>query len=468
MLENNCETRHADKNRKHAGQPSRGTVCAFTFSVILVALFPIRLAAQTTSSGTMAPGQASALGTGVQTPLRFAGESESANQVSLSIGASTFYDDNVLARNSNRVSDEALSFTSHLGIARETEHLTVNFDYNPFFQLYRQIDQYDRLNHVANLGLTYRLTSSFSLGLHDSFSYQNGIFPPLAGQQIMSGPASPSALNQMIFSYTTRTLSNAPGMDLTFVKSRRTSLTLSGGYNQRQFGNQGGAGQALYNSRGVSGGVQFQYRVTDHTTLGLLLNHQDTTYQGSGAFGNRVSTQIESPFLSVESRLSPTVTVTVHGGPQYVRTLGGSGGAGTTARLQGAGGGNITKEVRKTALTLSFQRSISDSGGLYTSVINTNANFGVRRRLVGRWEANLRGGGARADASLFKLANGSTDALTGGIDISRPVRGGSVFHLSYETTHELSKGTLPIAADFDRNQVTIGFDYRLKTLSLGR
>jgi hypothetical protein len=88
--------------------------------------------------------------------------------------------------------------------------------------------------------------------------------------------------------------------------------------------------------------------------------------------------------------------------------------------------------------------------------------------LVGRWEANLRGGGTRADASLFKLANGSTDALTGGIDISRPVRGGSVFHLSYETTHELSKGTLPIAADFDRNQVTIGFDYRLKTLSLGR
>ena len=119
-------------------------------------------------------------------------------------------------------------------------------------------------------------------------------------------------------------------------------------------------------------------------------------------------------------------------------------------------------------MTVSFQRSVSDGGGLYTSVINTNANFGVRRRLVGRWEANWHGGAARADASLFKLAHGWTDALTGGIDISRPVRGDSVFHLSYETTHELSKGALPIAADFDRNQVTIGFDYRLKTLSLGR
>ncbi|MFZ0962471.1 MAG: hypothetical protein WAO35_16360 [Terriglobia bacterium] len=101
-------------------------------------------------------------------------------------------------------------------------------------------------------------------------------------------------------------------------------------------------------------------------------------------------------------------------------------------------------------------------------MINNNATFGVRRRLVGRWEANWQGGAARVDASLFQIAHGRTDSLTGGIDFSRPLGGGSVFRISYVTMHQLSSGTLPILADFDRNVVTLSFDYRLKAIPLGR
>jgi hypothetical protein len=101
-------------------------------------------------------------------------------------------------------------------------------------------------------------------------------------------------------------------------------------------------------------------------------------------------------------------------------------------------------------------------------VENTFANFGVRRRLVGHWEADLRGGGGKVDTSLLKLSNESTDALTGAIEFRRLLRGGSVLRISYDTTHQLSKGNLPISSNFDRNEVTIGFDYRLKAISLGR
>jgi hypothetical protein len=272
----------------------------------------------------------------------------------------------------------------------------------------------------------------------------------------------------MIIPYTTRVLSNMPGLDLTFVKSRRTSLALSGAYDQRKFGKQT-AGQRLYSSYGASGSLQFQYRVTEHTSFGILLLHQDTTYRGGEVFGNRVRSQIESTFLSVGSQLSPTVTVTVFGGPQYVRTIGlVSAGAGLAGHFQGAGGGSITKEVRKTALDLSFQRSISDGGGVYAFAISSNASFAVRRRLIGHWEVDCIAGAARVDASLFRLVNGRTDALTGRINISRPFSHGSVFHISYDTRHQLSKGTLPISADFDRNQVAAGIDYQFKAFSLAR
>jgi len=451
------------EDRRSFGRATTGLLRGLMTSVALLALATGSLEAQTAS-----PDQAAVLGTGVQAPLRFAGESGPENQVTLSFGASAFYDDNVFANNVGRVSDEGVSLSSHFGAARQTEHLRLTFDYMPFFMLYRQSDQYDRLNHTANVNLSYQLSPRFVLGLHDAFSYQNGLFPSLSGQQIMSGPASPTGLDQLIYPYTTRTLSNAAGLDVTFEKSRRTSVTLSGGFGQRKFGSQTTT-QPLYNDVELSGGLQYQYRLTPHTSFGILLLHQDTTYQGGQVFGNRLRSQVENVFLSLGSRVSPSVTITVYGGTEYFRTIGESAVlVRTSGRFQGAGGASITKQVGKTAVDLSGQRLVSDGGGLYTSVIKTSASVGLRRRLVGRWEGSWYGGAIRADSSLFQLASGKTDGVMSGVSLSRPVARGSVFRVSYDTVHQLSKGTLPISATFDRNQVSVGFDYRLKAIDLGR
>jgi hypothetical protein len=439
----------------------------FISPFLFVLLLPIAVKAQTAAPAAPLPTPPAVYGTGVQTPLRYAGEAGPGNQLALSLGASAFYDDNVLAQNSHRLSDEGASFESHLALARQTENLTISFDYSPYFLLYRQIDQFDRLNHTADLNLTYRLSPHFNLGLHDTFSYQNGVFQSLTGQQIMSGLSSPTALNQLIFPYTIRTLSNSSGLDLTYVKSQRTFLTLAGGYDQQKFGSQVVAGRPLYNSRAVSGGFEYGYRITERVTLGLLLLHQDSTFRGGDVFGNNLRFQSESAFVSVGSVLSPTVTMTIFGGPQYVRIIGQSA-AGIAAQFQPSGGGSITKEVRNTALDLSVQRSVSSSGGLYALVKSTTASLGVRRRLVGRWEANWRGGAARADTSLFQFASGRTDVLVGVFGFDCPLSRGSAFHIAYDTTHELSRGNLPISATFDRNRVTAGIDYQLKAISLGR
>jgi hypothetical protein len=103
---------------------------------------------------------------------------------------------------------------------------------------------------------------------------------------------------------------------------------------------------------------------------------------------------------------------------------------------------------------------------LYTSAVSTNVTFGVRRRLVGHWQGGLRGGGADVNTSLFQLGNQKTEGLTGTIDVSRPLGNGSSFRISYDTIHQLSKGNLPFA-NMDRNQVTMGIDFRLKALPLG-
>ena len=289
MLEKNLKSEHGGEDREHTGRFWRETPWALIFSVIFAALLPVGLAAQTAAPAVQVPAPAAVYGGGQQTPLQFEGEAAPVNQLLLSVGVSPFYDDNVPERNSIRVGDEAVSLTSQVALFRQGERMKLDFAYTPYGLLYRQLTQYNSLNHNADLNAIIRLSSRFNLGLHETFSYQNGFFQTLTGQPILSGLGSPTALNQTISPYMTRTLSSVTGLDLTFVKSGRTSLTFSTGYDRRQFGNQEVAGQQgveLYNSWGVNGGLQYKYRITEHTNLGLVLVHQDSTFKGGGVFGN--------------------------------------------------------------------------------------------------------------------------------------------------------------------------------------
>jgi hypothetical protein len=100
-------------------------------------------------------------------------------------------------------------------------------------------------------------------------------------------------------------------------------------------------------------------------------------------------------------------------------------------------------------------------------VESTSVTFGVRRRLVGHWEAGLHGGATRLETSLLHLGTGTADALQGGVDLTRPFANGATFHVSYLSAHQLTSGTVPFGANYDRDMVTVGIDFRLKAISLG-
>ncbi len=471
MLKKSLGSVAGDENGKGCSHswiaPDRGLL----FSLAVIVLLPAALAAQLASTTTTTSPLPTVYGSAYQVPLEFQGERPPINEVSLSAGVSTLYDDNVFSTNSDRVSDEAVSFDASLGIQRRTKHWTLNFNYLPFFVLYRQITEYDRTNHAANVDLSYRVSSRFLVGLQDTFSYLNGLYPTLAGQPILSGPPSPLGSTGIISPYTVRTLGDNTGLYLTFVKSRRTSITLAGGYNRFDYGTAKETQTLpLYNGTGFSGGLTLQHYVTAHTSLGFLLLHQDTLYNGGSILGTRQRTQVESGYLSFASEVSPSVTFTLFGGPQYVRSIGLVSPTATLVNhFEASGGGSITKQVHRTAFDLSVVRAVTDGGGLYTSVVNSRAILGARQRLFGRWEGNLHVGASRLDTSLFEFVNGRIDGLIGGVSMSRPLLSErTVFHISYDTMHQLSKGPLPLLASYDRNQVSVGFDYQFKGLNRGR
>ena len=119
MLAKNLESEHGGEDRKHAGRLWRETLWAIISSVTFVALFPIGLAAQTARQPRGSGASATTYGSSAPTPLQFQGEAAATNLVTISTGVSTLYDDNVLSRNSERSSDEALSFNVPISAFRE-------------------------------------------------------------------------------------------------------------------------------------------------------------------------------------------------------------------------------------------------------------------------------------------------------------------------------------------------------------
>ena len=336
------------------------------------------MVAQTASS----PSAVGGLATGVQTPLKFGGASAPSSLASFNLGVSTLYDDNIYQNNLERVGDEELSINSQARIVRQTAGTNLDFDYAPFFNLYRQHSEFNQVNQAASLSFTSALSSRWTLGLHDRFSYINGAYPTLGNQQIPAGPPSPTALNEAVLTPTVRTLSDAGGADLTFSESNRTSLTLSGTYNQQKFSGQTAANQQLYSSRAFSGGVQYQYRVTERTNLGVTVLHQDSTFSGGEIFGSNLRTQTERCFLRWGQRSPPAfrlrfladrITFT----RLAVSCPGRRSQANFACRRWQHHQGSSPDRLQSCRGEIA-----SSGGGLYPETVQTTASLGVRRRLA--------------------------------------------------------------------------------------
>jgi hypothetical protein len=313
--------------------------------------------------------------------------------------------------------------------------------------------------------LKYRFAPRWVLMMSDAAYYQYGLLQAAVGQPLSSGISSPSSPDQSIFSTTARTLSNSGSLDLTFIKSNRSSISITGNYNLQEFSSQVTTGESLFNGRQATGGFQYQYRVTGHTSVGFTLSHEDATYRGDAALGGLQRYQTESLLLAFQSHFKPTVTVSLFGGSQYVTTFGESAGVSTTRHFQWAGGGSVTKEVRRTAVDLSLERRVSDSGGIFGQVEYDTAGIGFRRRLVGRWEADLAGSASRITTTDPQLGNGRADAIKGELDFSRPFGRDASLRISYVNSHQKSSGTLA-SETFDVNLVTLAIDFRLKPIPI--
>ena len=410
-------------------------------------------------------------GNGEKAGLNYAGTPSPRNILLLGLNLGTTYDSNVLGTNQQPIGDVDFLIGPSLSLRREGSRFSLGLSYRPYFRIYRTASGLNSLDQILGFDASYRVSSRFSLRGRTSGSYTNGIFQPNQNQEFLPGLGSPTSLNQTVYMPTERQLALSSRIDASYQASLHDSVGLYVGESTLDFKQQVPSEGALQNTQETDAGLLYQHRLSLHSTLGADYQFQDIL------FGPSSRTLVHSVFFSYAKQFSPSLTMSVFGGPQYSRANEIVPVAIGPLTLQVpvllAGwnwgmGGALTKRLDRTVFLLTAQHQVSNGGGLLGAVISTSVGGSVRRQLPGRWDAVWSGNYANNSSLGSGAPAGSYYSVTAGFGLERSLSDRVSLRFGYDYLSQRGNGQASSVGDFNRDMFSIQFFYRFHQIALGQ
>ncbi|HXJ93355.1 MAG TPA: hypothetical protein VMT20_10805 [Terriglobia bacterium] len=422
-------------------------------------------------------GGPSPYGNGVQAVPSYTGTTGPSNVLLVSVNSVASYDNNVLGISQSQMGDEILGLGPRIAFFEQHGPAGFEIDYQPYFQFYQHLSQYNHINQTLAANVTFALGSHLSLQLRDAFSDQTGTYQTESSQPLVPGLGSPTALNGTIYTPFSPERNNNARLDLIYRGSSRTSVSFFGGYSQLKFTGEPATTASLLDTLGYTGGMQYTYRLSGHATLGLLYTFQVYQYQGSVPVGSSPRTAVHSGIVSLAWKATPSVSLQVFGGPQYLPahqlvTAESTGSAPANTNAPGlwswTAGGSVSKSTEKTSLQLAAGRAVTDGGGLLATLTSAYATLGLNRRLIRRWSGSCAVTGSQGNTLDYGFGTGKINSLSGTAGLEHAFRESFTTRLSYTYTRQYATGSVPYGSNLNHSIVSLTISYQLPKIPLGR
>lgn len=433
---------------------------------------PSLLSKEDVPAGT--PSGPQTFGGGENARLNYAGTPGVRNILSLGLTVGSSYDDNVFGNNAQRVGDVDLMVGPSLGLRRDGKRFSAGLSYQPYLRMYRKASIQNAADQFGGLDLSYQASPRLSFRARGGGSYITGIFQPSQGSEFISELGSPSSLNQTVFIPTSREVTWSARGDLIYQLNVRDSFDVFGGQAAMEFlpqtpnRNQG----VLQNTRQSNAGLLYQHRLSPHTTVGINYMFQDIRFWPASR------TLVHSGFLTYAQQFSPSLTLSLFGGPQYTYLndmlrlpLGPFTLQVPVAQAQWnwAVGGSLTKRENNTVFQFSAGHQVSDGGGLIGGVSSSSVTASVRRRLARTWDATTSVGYAKNSSlgsALF--LQGTYDSFTAGAGLEHALAERVSLRVAYDFVRQRGSGQAPLLGNFDRDIFSVQVSYWIHQIALGR
>jgi hypothetical protein len=288
----------------------------------------------------------------------------------------------------------------------------------------------------SRVGLRFR--DDLSVAPEASFGMMYAGLAALYSQPSSSGAVSPLLLpSETILAGRSKRINNSTIAEVDYALTRRTTITLAGGYSLLHF-----PGAGFFDSRDAHLRMGYNYALDAKNAVALIYDHSRTRYPD---IGNRLHTHLLQ--AGYGRKVTGRLAFQLSGGPQLYRLR-------NFGPLSGnRWGGSVTSGLlyelnRTTGATLSYYRGVTAGSGVFIGAITQSVTASLNRQMTRRWLGVLNAGFAR-NKNLAPVASFASryDNWFGNAMITRQV--GSHFRvaMAYGFQGQVdSAGSCPVAA----------------------
>jgi hypothetical protein len=313
-----------------------------------------------------------------------------AGEVELSVESRMGGDSNVLRTSTEKREDGFFALAPRLAVREERKTLNYDFTYNPTYQVYFDTSGINGVDHRATGAVAWYPTPTDSITINSKFSSIRQLV-------LSENPTSSNPTPAIEPSDRQRTQRAEAQLSYDRKLNSLWSIQVGAALDDIDYTKQSG----LVDSRSFSGRLGTRYVWDSRTTLGTFGLYRRRENRGlDSEFQGSATTDVFNIGASVEHHLSPTLFVTLSGGPSFIETktkqknpfpFGPPDLKETSESTSYFAVARITKRWRRSDATASYTRSESGTGGTVRSSIADSVRLDVHHRFTRRWNIHLVG-----------------------------------------------------------------------------
>ena len=233
-----------------------------------------------------------------------------------------------------------------------------------------------------------------------------------------------------------RQLNNMTLGEVDYALGRRSTVTVSGSYRLLHFLATGFVGGDT-----IDGRAGYNYSLTSKNTVGLILEHDRTSYSGTSTLFDSNLVQ-----MSFGRKITGRLAFQIAGGPELIDFQ--NYGASNRQQLSWSLSTSLTRQTPRTTYLLSYLRGVTAGSGVFVGSEANTLTASVNHLLTTSWSTSLRGGYALNSALVSNgtFAQSFADWFVGA-NLSDEIGRHVQLALSYQYQRQImASGACPVAS----------------------
>jgi hypothetical protein len=365
--------------------------------------------------------------------------------------------DNLFAGSGSPVSDTTYLVQPTISFDQTSSRFHQTYTYSPTFTFYQPTSVLNETDEHATMDFEYRLSPHVALRAADTFEQSSTAFSqPFSSSENGVSGSVPTVTPGIVAPFAKR-LAVGTEAELAWQFSRTGMVGMGGTFTELHFPDLSQA-PGLYDSNSRGGSAFVSHRLGGSQYFGATYQYARILTYPAGAEGE-TQTHTVLPFYTVY--VTPTITFTVAGGPQYYEIsqypLPVSHAWATAASASAAW------QTAHTNFAASFSRVVTAGSGLTGAFQSSSVNVSGRWQMSHTWTVGAGGAYAINNTVATLLPSTSSiggHSITGTGSVEHEI--GQHFRLAceYDRMHQNYSGVAAIAGDPNTDRELISVFYR--------